>query len=223
MFKNAPGTLLIVFALSFVLLTSGCANHSTYWNDRKRDALDMVTLTAGTGGGIKGRVGPVQTGLLLNFDRFGLRSGTWKTDVTNHAGDIFPDILDATCPIIGTEICHWPGDARTEAKKFFALSILGFTGTDPSYLNPTGASCASLPYFTQVEVCGGLIGTLRAGINPGEMLDFLQGWATLDMYQDDTAAIQRLVAEEEAEREKERQRQKEQEKKKERKEEMSAP
>ncbi len=31
----------------------------------------------------------------------------------------------------------------------------------------------------------GLGGTLRLGFNPGELLDFLLGWFTIDIYNDD--------------------------------------
>ena len=40
-------------------------------------------------------------------------------------------------------------------------------------------------YYTQVEVVIAIIGSLRLGFNPGELLDFLVGWTTLDIYGDD--------------------------------------
>lgn len=47
--------------LMLTLPLSGCA--SQYWNHRYRDALDVVTLTTGTGsGGVKVRCGPIGTG-----------------------------------------------------------------------------------------------------------------------------------------------------------------
>ncbi len=41
------------------------------------------------------------------------------------------------------------------------------------------------PYFTQIEVVAGLLGTLRLGFNPGELLDFILGWTTVDIFNDD--------------------------------------
>ncbi len=49
---------------------------------------------------------------------------------------------------------------------------------------PTGL----LPYCTQIEVVAGALGGLRAGFHPGELIDFLLGWTTLDIYNDDMGA-----------------------------------
>ena len=38
---------------------------------------------------------------------------------------------------------------------------------------------------TQLELALGLGGSLRLGLNPGELLDFLLGWLTIDLYDDD--------------------------------------
>jgi len=40
-------------------------------------------------------------------------------------------------------------------------------------------------YFTQIEVVAGLGGTIRLGFNPGELLDFILGWVTIDIFNDD--------------------------------------
>jgi hypothetical protein len=41
------------------------------------------------------------------------------------------------------------------------------------------------PFYTQIEVAGGFIATLRVGFNPGELLDFIVGWTTIDLFGDD--------------------------------------
>ncbi len=40
-------------------------------------------------------------------------------------------------------------------------------------------------YFTQMEVSLGVFGGVKLGFNPGELLDFLLGWFTIDLYGDD--------------------------------------
>ncbi len=40
-------------------------------------------------------------------------------------------------------------------------------------------------YYTQAEACVGLGPSIRLGINPGEILDFLFGWTTIDLFGDD--------------------------------------
>ena len=44
------------------------------------------------------------------------------------------------------------------------------------------------PYFTDLEVAAGFIATFRVGANPGELIDFLLGWTTLDIFSDDLEA-----------------------------------
>jgi hypothetical protein len=40
-------------------------------------------------------------------------------------------------------------------------------------------------YYTQIEAAAGLWYTVRLGFNPGELLDFLLGWTTIDILSDD--------------------------------------
>jgi hypothetical protein len=42
-------------------------------------------------------------------------------------------------------------------------------------------------YLTQIEVAGGAGFGFRFAFNPGELFDFLLGWATLDLFRDDVA------------------------------------
>jgi len=42
-------------------------------------------------------------------------------------------------------------------------------------------------YCTQIEAVAGLGGSVRVGFNPGELLDFILGWALLDIFDDDIA------------------------------------
>ena len=44
--------------------------------------------------------------------------------------------------------------------------------------------------LTQLEVAGGIVATGKLGLNPGELLDFLLGWTTLDLYDDDLGHTQ---------------------------------
>ena len=39
--------------------------------------------------------------------------------------------------------------------------------------------------LTQCELAAGLGPTVRLGFNPGELVDFILGWTTLDIYGDD--------------------------------------
>ena len=45
----------------------------------------------------------------------------------------------------------------------------------------------SIPYYTEAEVILAGYHSLRIGLNVGEMLDFLLGWTTIDIFDDDLA------------------------------------
>ena len=170
-----------VLACQFVgvLLSAACSGCATtgYLGDRMRDAGDVFTASVGMGAGAKARVGPLQIGAIGNIDMWGLRGGK--------LGDVaFYETLtrDSLLP--------WPihgsfGEERfvykaprempsRRGKAFLAKAPLPFVGI------------ADQPeYYTQVEVVIAVIGSLRLGFNPGELLDFVLGWTTIDMYGDD--------------------------------------
>lgn len=54
------------------------------------------------------------------------------------------------------------------------------------------------PFYTQLEAAAGLGLGIRAGINPGEILDLLLGFATVDLHGDDIEWKARRLREHEA-------------------------
>lgn len=68
-------------------------------------------------------------------------------------------------------------------KCYQATSILGFSF--PLALRGDRWSRGHLYRVTQIEVAGGVGRTIRLGFNPGEFLDFILGWTTLDIFDDD--------------------------------------
>jgi hypothetical protein len=62
-----------------------------------------------------------------------------------------------------------PGDGRTETLLEFAPDL----------------SYRPWPYFSQLELAGGIGMVLRLGVNPGEIVDLLVGVLTLDPFLDD--------------------------------------
>jgi len=69
-----------------------------------------------------------------------------------------------------------------------------FVSYIPSITIGTGEKAAERPpsysYYTQIDAFAGALGGLRVGFNPGELVDFLLGWTTLDIYNDDLGARQ---------------------------------
>lgn len=50
---------------------------------------------------------------------------------------------------------------------------------------PFIAKGAKAPFYTEVEVMVGFIFSVHAGVNLGEILDFILGWTGIDIYNDD--------------------------------------
>ena len=73
-------------------------------------------------------------------------------------------------------------------KAFRAWSPLGTSApahTKRSLLKKTKDVFTVPSYFTQIELSVAAFGGIKIGFNPGELLDFLLGWFTIDLYGDD--------------------------------------
>jgi len=177
-----------VLVLALLATLAGCT--PTYLADRGRDAVDIFTASVGMGYGAKVRVGPGQAGFLLYEEFYGLRSGVI---VRENEGYIGPTEVVSPVPV-PSESCKLPNlttafdnfyppntcaeargkcyDSRTQVVPFVILS-------DAAY------------HYPQVEIVLGIVGCVRLGFNPGELLDFVLGWTTLDLLGDDSAAAKR--------------------------------
>jgi hypothetical protein len=174
--RSAAILLLAVLAT----LTSGCSPRG-YFTDRWADAKDVFTATAGWGGGAKARVGPLDAGLFVNVDLAGLRGG----ECFFGPGGEPAGYTDAVALLmLGGEWFEFTfdefGSLRTEARnKTYAYVFM-----PPSEIRfPKSPS-----YYTDVQIAVGLGPTVRLGFNIGELLDFVLGWTTLDIYGDDIEA-----------------------------------
>jgi hypothetical protein len=148
----------------FAFLASGCATQS-YLTDRRNDLTDIVTCSIGTGAGAKVRVGPLNLGIPASYskDKYGLSNGCIGAQEKN---------LDFWILLFGFQ-----SDNITKARgKGY------FIGT----ISPDGPAFeGGGEQLTQIEAMVGLGGTLRLGVNPGELLDFILGWFCFDIYDDD--------------------------------------
>jgi len=185
--RKAAAFLLVVAAL---LTLSGCAS---YWVDRGRDAKDIFTGHLGYGIGAKARVGVLQAGLLFDKGLIGLRGGEILGDadvIPIHASG--PVKKDDVILVFGYEKFEGNRRANIRGKSFLSKqALLAWPmnmGKDPewaAYARDQEIVYCPWPFFTQVEVVAGVLITFRVGANPGELVDFLLGWTTLDIYSDD--------------------------------------
>lgn len=200
-----------LFLLSFCY---SCALSSSYLSNRGRDAADIFTATIGSGaGGVKVKAGPLQGGLLcegicLNYyggyvcdtQTKGLRGGEWlnrNTEKREFAG--WETNFDYQYFIYGME-CFRGGDKaidRGKTRAAFTFGLLTFpVPEDLFYRNRKPedpdhrlAKFSPLPYFFDVEVALGFGYIFRFGLNFAELIDFLLGVTTLDIFGDDLYGI----------------------------------
>jgi len=173
----------LAILLSLALATSGCATCG-YLLDRGRDAADIFTATLGIGCGIKARAGPIQPALFQNADLCGLRTGQifW-----NGNDLILNDELYTPFPLkkwqltSGTETFRIDTSPIPEERAKYVVAYSPFPGI---------AIGTPATFYTQIELAGGLGLTLRLGFNAGELLDFILGWSTLDILNDDIGISQ---------------------------------
>ncbi len=207
--------LQLIAITGLASMVTGCANTGGYFVDRGRDAADIFTATVGLGAGAKAQIGPLSGGLLGNADLFGLRGGalyTFGCDVAPYSMDV-----EVVC-FCGTRHNQrtYPLSRRNktiEMDAFWASFVgkrvttnkRGHKVTHHNY--PYYIPFLKLPrannyrskyfkdkrqpwhYYSQIEVVVGLGPSVRAGFNPGELLDFLLGWTTVDIYDDDLEKI----------------------------------
>ena len=168
-------------AAALVLLCAGCA--SPYWQNRRADAADVFTATVGIGLGATARIGPLHAGLGVNADLYGIEAGEvgalgdpyhFVDGLGNWAGD--------SCFVFNgkTLIELGPRSAARGKDVAYRPSCIPFW--DPPPPEPPNQA-----RWTQFEVAAGLLGGVRLGFNPGELLDFLLGFFGADLYGDDLA------------------------------------
>ena len=157
---------------------SGCAT-SGFMKDRMADGSDIFTATVGKGIGAKARVGPIQVGVISVVDKAGLRGGhLYKPAPFENAG------ADICIAIVGLDDFNYMGRTMGPRRKEFATTYC----LVPMPYRFKGGPQLNASYWTQIEAVIGIGGTLRLGFNPGELLDFILGWTTIDIYGDDLEA-----------------------------------
>jgi hypothetical protein len=139
-----------------------------------------VTIAGGLGAGAKARVGPFALGLLYHREAIGLRGGALYKDLSfyNNIGDFHLAVLghESFSPY------EYPKNIWEERKKRYYT---------PYLIIPMPIACPSsqkietFAYLTQIEAVIGFGPSIRLGFNPGELLDFVLGWTTLDIFHDD--------------------------------------
>ena len=179
----------VVLCCVLAAASTGCAEKG-YLADRGRDALDVFTLTIGPGLGAGARVGPLHAGLGVQIDMVGMRGGAVDVWEIGHGMSV---TIETT--VYSTDRFPY-GESRQPEERNKTFEAFGYPLISyiPQKTVGTGEKAVeqhtSYSYYTQIEAFAGAIGGLRVGFNPGELIDFLLGWTTLDIYNDDLGARQ---------------------------------
>lgn len=192
--------LQVVSMFTIAACLTGCASTGGYFVDRSRDAADIFTVVMGGGAGGSARVGHIQAGMLLQWGELGLRGGelspgTLETgQLSTTVIPFVPDDNSITGKVFGLEqyTARKTGHARGKGFKTVSRFPLLTTELRPSTfvdLGGKGKRVSPGPYpryyYTQIEAYIGAGLGLRLGFNPGELLDFILGWTTNDIFNDD--------------------------------------
>ena len=180
-------TCILVLFVATGLLMPGCS--SVDRADRCNDAKDVFTCAVGLGLGAKARVGPLQVPLIVQSDYAGLRCGEgfaspMRDDFwtyVSEAGHVVESpipvyLLDYDTLYSGYEIFDPGGLAAVRHKRVRSqgMGLATFDGDERNF-----------GFYSQIEVTVGILFSLRVGVNPGELVDALLGFATVDLYGDD--------------------------------------
>lgn len=163
-----PHNVLCAAALLFILSVSCGCSYLTY---RRRDAVDILTASVVTGAGVTVQAGPLVNGAGYNQTVMGIEDG----DVFKGKGAL------EWAFVLASAKGNWDHKNIERRHKFYqALLLLGIMG-----VSPHGEPVQSGHYCTKAEIAASLGYGVKLGLNPGEVLDFLLGFAGLDIYGDD--------------------------------------
>jgi hypothetical protein len=161
--------ILVVLACFFI---TGCS----YLKSRGRDFTDIITLSGeGYCANVSCQIAVLPFGAgWAEGKGFGSRIGYLGSYEYKEI-----NVLTYTERTFGPE--NLPRGKAYKMKGFWFIIPLYYINILPSFITHKG----SLASQCQIEVAAGLGAGLRAGVNPGEALDFLLGFFTLDIFKDD--------------------------------------
>lgn len=157
--------------------------------DRRRDAADIFTVSIIKGVGVDAQAAFFTPALGLTSTTLGLEDGRIVNNTSNNFLNPF-DVNTGTT-VAGILLLSFKDNEQYAAvledrnKHYCSFFTLGFI----PWIPPDGPRRRLTPhYFTKLEIAASCGVGLRLGFNPGELLDFLLGWATIDIFNDDLGA-----------------------------------
>lgn len=189
---------LIETIVAFVLMVSltGCTSTKAYFSDRGRDAIDILSIGTGAGLGVGAQAGPVHAGALWYVEKACMRTAFCTPENSYHGiiGQWFDAPWIWKSHRIGYDKDQWQylvfkcmeyDPVSWEREKSISAATVFFPV--PFLIAPDDYRKGSYPvqFYTQIDIAVALGFGGRVGFNPGELLDFILGWTTIDIYGDD--------------------------------------
>ena len=168
-------------SIALALLCAGCA--SPYWQNRRADAADVFTATAGVGLGATARIGPLHAGLGVNWDFYGIEAG--EIGKLGSLGEAITGIGDKAAD--DCIVCMGWSEINQGERSAVRGKNVAYRPSGIPFWDPPPPESSNPARWTQIEVAAGLLGGVRLGFNPGELLDFVLGFFGVDLYGDDLA------------------------------------
>ncbi len=174
----------LIICLAAVLPFSGCS----YSLHRGRDAVDMITMTLVGGMGITAQIGPVVNGIGANDSLRGIEDGIayqgrgsseWALILASGKGNLG----DLSEWAVSSGKRRGIGNREIVSKRHKSYETdrtFGIFGSKSPKSMLEGAH-----FWTKIEIAVSLGVGIKLGTNPGEILDFILGFTTLDVYGDD--------------------------------------
>jgi hypothetical protein len=177
--------LVTLVLLAVTAMATGCVSGRGFLPDRGRDAADIFTACVGLGGGARARVGPLHAGLILSVRSVGLRGGDFgDARGFQHDTELLCFSDEAFDPVAGADRGKSLVAGGDGIEIPFVTTLVG-------PYRERGRSAFPHYYYSQIEIQLGLLLVPRLGLNPGELLDFILGWTTVDIFDDDLEARKR--------------------------------
>lgn len=183
--RNNQKLISLSFLLIILLSTSACSSKG-YWSDRGRDALDIVTVGVGMGVGAKAQLGPLQAGALFEADGYTLRGSELTSGGLINNGE-WQTLAIGEQQFVTTEL---------DRNKNYSAATTIDQQTIPFIYRLKCPDKAAYWYYTQIEAVLAAGPALRLGFNPGELVDFILGWASVDIMSDDLMSDAAKIADE---------------------------
>lgn len=168
-----------------MIFMTSCASTRSYFADRGRDTLDVMTVTVGIGAGIHARLGPFPFGAWSATDVAGLRYGSFFARIpdTDEREEVNSKLMSFLLPIM---LIFSPGGEMN----WDSLPDIWHYGNyypmnEIQLLRNKSTENLEVPNYTQLEASVGIGPSLRLGLNPGEFLDLVLGLTTIDIFDDD--------------------------------------